>query len=71
MLVLATPGGILERFHAEIGETVSGSQAVAITSDSDRPDYTRMKNLAPTYGIAILEGWNDGPTALPDPQLDR
>lgn len=70
MLVLATPGGIHERFHAEIGEPISGPQAIATTGDTGDPGFLRMKALAPTYGIAILEGWNDGPAAVAEPRRE-
>ena len=54
MLILATPGGIHERFHAEIGVPVSGASD---TEPTDVSGFPRMRDRAPSYGIAILEGW--------------
>ncbi len=50
------PGGIHERFHAEIGVPVSGAEAEHPES-TDVPGFPRMRDRAPSYGIAILEGW--------------
>jgi quercetin dioxygenase-like cupin family protein len=60
MLILATPGGIHERFHAEIGVPVSATTG---TETAGIPTYPRMRDRAPSYGIAILEGWRS-PTEI-------
>ena len=51
MLVLATPGGIHERFFAEAGEVIEMGVTLACP-----PDIARLARIAPNYGIELLCG---------------
>ena len=52
MLVLATPGGIRERFFAEAGERTADRRASA--GPGDRSACSRLCSIAQKYGIEIL-----------------
>ncbi len=52
MLVLATPGGIRERFFAEAGERTTDRGASALPGEL--PDFSRLLGIAQKYGIEIL-----------------
>ena len=52
MLVLATPGGIRERFFAEVGEPTADRGASA--RPGELPDFSRLLGIAQKYGIEIL-----------------
>ena len=52
MLILVTPGGIHERFFAEVGELVEDRSAPATTGGPS--DLSRLANIAQKYGIEIL-----------------
>jgi quercetin dioxygenase-like cupin family protein len=49
MLILINPGGIHERFFAEVGALVGDS-----ATPLDPPDFSRLLAVAPTYGIEML-----------------
>lgn len=49
MLLLATPGGIHERFFAEAGEVIETGVTLARP-----PDIARLAQVAPNYGIELL-----------------
>ena len=52
MLVLATPGGIRERFFAEAGERTADRGVSALPGEL--PDVSRLLGIAQKYGIEIL-----------------
>ncbi len=52
MLVLATPGGIRERFIAEAGERAAGQDSSGLPSE--QVDVSRLVSVAQKYGIEIL-----------------
>ena len=52
MLVLATPGGLRERFFAEAGERTVDRIASALPGDHG--DRARLLSIAQKYGIEIL-----------------
>jgi quercetin dioxygenase-like cupin family protein len=52
MLVLVTPGGIRERFYAQVGERIANPAAVV--QGGYAPDWPTLRRVAETYGIEIL-----------------
>ena len=52
MLIFVTPGGIHERFFAEMGERVETPSAPLIPAAP--PDLARLRTVAHKYGIEIL-----------------